>query len=536
MLNSFKKYLQNIEITATNWLTLVSGVFFVRFFLEAFSSQTARPMFFTDLSTILHYYLFFLALSLVFVIFIQKFLPDFKKVAPQLVATSLFVIFIAPIIDFGLTLGEGSVMTYLIEPPRVMWHSFLTFFGNNFNPGITVGMRIEIAIILLFVGIISYLSSKKISKSIFLMTILYGTIFFFVSLPGFVYLFSLSDSKEPILFFQKSIIESSTIANNVQSYLKYDSEVTIFSISFNFLMARILLFLSIILAGTFFFLNFKQKFKAVIANSRPERVLHYLMMILIGIFSAYVLYPDIKLNWNDWSSIFSLCLAFYFSWMFAVCINDIEDIEIDALTNKDRPLIQNSLSKEDMKQASNLFLLSSFIAGYLAGYAPFFFLTSFTSLYYIYSSNPTRFKMIPFLSSFLIGLCCLTAVAAGFFVVSPVKDINVFPSQLVLMVVTIFFLGAHVRDMKDIEGDRASGIPTVPVIFGDIWGPRLVGVFAALSFLLVPVFSKIYILFVTALPASLFTYYLINKKPYSEKPIFKTYFIFVLLSLALLLF
>ena len=90
--------------------------------------------------------------------------------------------------------------------------------------------------------------------------------------------------------------------------------------------------------------------------------------------------------------------------------------------------------------------------------------------------------------------------------------------------------------MKDVRGDKAAGVKTVLVLFGDVWGPRVVGLLAFLSFLLVPVFAGIPVLFASAIPAGFVSYYFINKKPYSEKPIVKTYFFFVLASILLLFF
>jgi hypothetical protein len=55
-----------------------------------------------------------------------------------------------------------------------------------------------------------------------------------------------------------------------------------------------------------------------------------------------------------------------------------------------------------------------------------------------------------------------------------------------------------------------------------------------MSFLLIPVFSGIYILFASAIPAAVVVYYFVNRKPYVEKYIFRTYFVFALISFLLL--
>jgi len=147
-----------------------------------------------------------------------------------------------------------------------------------------------------------------------------------------------------------------------------------------------------------------------------------------------------------------------------------------------------------------------------------------------------RFKLIPLFSSFLIGLCYSTAALAGFFLVSPLKNVSAFPPKLFVAIVVIITFLSHARDMKDINGDKAFGVKTVPVLFGDVWGPRIVGTLTGISFILIPLFSGLNILYLSAVPAGLFSYYFVNRKPYFEKPLFRIYFFFVFASILLLLF
>lgn len=537
MLDKLKSHLESIHITPVNWLVGVSGVLMVRFFLESLSSPTSSGFFASDAPTLIHYYLFFLSVAVVLMIFIQTAIPSWKKVAPQFVSISLLAIFIAPIADWIISGGKGLRMAYLFEPPKEMLLSFVSFFGKNFSNGVTWGLRIELALMVLSMGLLVYFAQKNWRRAVFSALVLYVIIFTFISLPGLVSMVGQIGhfTQSPLAFFQNSIANSSTISNNLHSSLQYSSVVRLIEISFNFIMGKILFLILIVAASVWFRLNFKEKFKAIIKNSRPERVAHFILMILFGSFISYSTFPIIKLNWSDWLSVIVLCLSFYFSWVFAVCVNDIVDEDIDAVSNAERPLIASSLDKEDMKQAAIIFLVASLISSFLAGYTAFFFVLAFTALYYIYSAPPTRFKIIPFFSSFIIGLCTLTAVMAGFFLLSPFKYVSAFPPRLALAVVVIFFLLVSTRDMKDIEGDKKVGIKTAPIIFGDIWGPRVIGIFAAMSFLLIPVFSGIYILFASAIPAALVVYYFVNREPYIEKYIFRTYFAFALVSFLLLL-
>jgi 4-hydroxybenzoate polyprenyltransferase len=537
MLGNIKTYLEKVHITPISWLVGMSGIFMVRFFLESLSNPTSTGFFASDASTLIHYYLFFLTAAMVFMIFLQMAIPSWKRIAPQFVSISFLVIFVAPIVDWIVSGGKGLKMTYLFDTPKEMLHSLLFFLVKNFDSGVTFGLRIEGILILLSFGLLVYFISKNWKRAVVSSLVFYVIFFTFASLPGIISLIGQNGhpAQSPLIFLGNSIANSSTISNNLHGTLQYSSAVRLLEISFNFIMGKIFFLILIALVSLWFYSNFKEKFKAMVKNLRSERMIHFILMIFFGLLVAYVFFPFTKFNWNDWLSVIVLCFSLFFSILFAICVNDIVDEDIDAVSNAGRPLITKSLNKEDMKQMAFMFLITSLISGYLAGYTAFFFMLTFTALYYIYSAPPTRFKLIPFFSSFIIGLCSLTAVMAGFFLLSPLKYVSIFPPRLALTVVVTLFLLTGTRDMKDIEGDKAAGIKTVPIIFGNIWGPRVVGILAALSFLLVPIFLKNYILFASAILAAINVYYFVNRKPYEEKYIFRVYFAFLFASFLLLL-
>jgi 4-hydroxybenzoate polyprenyltransferase len=520
MMDKLKSYLESIYVTPISWLIGISGVLMVRFFLESLSSPTSTGLFSSDASTLIHYYLFFMCVFAAHMIIFYFAMPRWINVIPQLIAATSLFIFIAPIADWIISGGKGFKMTYF-------------FVGA----GATIGMYIEITLMLLFFGILVHFAEKKWKRTIFSVIAFIIPVLFFGSLPGVISVIGQAGAlfpKIPIVFFQNSVLNSITISNNLHGSLDYSSALRLFEVAFNFMMSKVLFLILVSLFSFWFYKNFKNKFKALVGDFRSTRTIHYILMIFFGMFSALVMFPGIKLNWNDWLSVIMLLLSLYFSIRFAICVNDIVDEDIDEVSNNDRPLVVGVLSKEDMKQASAIFFFLTLISGFLAGYTAFFFVLSFTALYYVYSAPPTRFKLIPFFSSFIIGLCCLVLVMSGFYLISPIKFVSVFPFKLILAVVILNFLHSHIRDVKDVEGDKVAGVRTAPVIFGDKWGIKVVGYLSSLAFILVPFFLGSYIIFVTAIPAALINYYLITKKPYKEKYVFYTYFAFIFLSLLLL--
>ena len=534
MLGKLKSYLESIHITPISWLLGVSGVLMVRFFLESISNPSSTGFFASDASTLVHYFLFFMAGFMLLFLFFSFAIPNWKNVIPQFVAMSSFVIFLPPIIDWIVSAGKGSKMTYFFDTPMGIWHSILDFGSSS----TTAGLKIEIALVLICLFALIYFVQKSWKRAVISSIIFYLLVILLASMPGIISVFVQSGDfvyNDPVLFFQNSITNSSTVYNNLHNSLQYSSFARFFEVSFNFMMGKVWFLMSVVIASVWFRLNFRKKFDAVVSNLRIERIGHYILTILLGLFSAYAIFNPIKFNWNDLLSILMLCSSYFFSCLFAICINDIVDEEIDKISNPKRPLITGMLSKEDMKQMGAVFLLASLLSGFLAGYISFFLVLAFTALYYVYSAPPTRFKFIPLFSSFIIGLCYLTAALSGFFLISPIKQVSAFPSKLIVAVVVIIALLAHARDMKDVGGDKAAGIKTTLVLFGEIWGPRIVGILAAFSFVLVPVFSGIYVLFASAIPAAVISFYFITKKPYKEKPVVWTYFWFIFFSFLLLI-
>jgi len=537
MLADIKDHIEKMRIGPLGWLAGLVGILFVRFFLEALSNPSASLALAVDMPTLLHYGLFFLTVALFLMIFLNTFLPKLGPHIPKVAVIFFAGILIAPIIDLLAKGVGGSPMVYILDSPLGMLKSFFYLFSTNPPFGTTLGLQIEIAIILISIFCAIYFSTKNWLKSFLATLFFYAVLFTLCSMPTVLAIAAgqAGGPTEVINFIQKTIGASATLQNHIQSGLIFGSIEKLLDTGFNFMVARVFFLLSIGLSCLWFWKIKRELTLALLKNSRPERVGNYIFIIILGIFAALRLFPEVNLNWNDWLAVLSLFLSLYFSAMFAICVNDLEDVEIDKITNTDRPLAVNSASPEELRSASHLFLIGSLIAGYLSGLLPFFFILVFTALYYIYSAPPTRFKLIPIFSSFLIGLCCAAMFLAGFFLVSPLKVVSAIPTELTLIIFLFYFLFWHVRDMKDIKGDRVAHIPTLPVVVGEKWGRKVVGVVSGLAFLIPPLFIKMHLLWIPGVLAALATYYFVNKDPYSEKPIFITYVLFIL-SLALILF
>ena len=531
-MKSFIQRITNQEVSIWSWLCSFGAIITIRFFLEALSNKTNTGTLPSDASTFVHYFLFFLSFALIFMFFLKKRVlrKEDAHLAPRLSVVAMSAIFIAPIIDYlwSFFFSKQISMSYMFGGTKDLFYKLITFFGPNIYTGITIGIRIEVAIILISIFVISYKIHKSWMKAVINSLLLYFIIFIFLSLPSIlaIVLGNAKNYGDALNFY----IESSgsfSVLNNIHNSLDYKSFVRFIEISFNFILAKIFFITTIIIYFLWLFYSpYKQKLIAIIKNSRPERVVHYMIMIVVGILiGGNDLFVFKIFNWLDWLSLIIIFLSFYFSWMFAVSTNDIEDVEIDRISNKNRPLVTEKISKSELRDAGFVFLGLSLVGGFISGFGALFFLLAFTTLYYIYSAPPTKFKTVPFFSSFIIGLCCLTAVLAGFITFSIQKDISLFPAKIAIGIVFLFFLWSNIRDMKDIEGDRTQGISTLPVLFGKR-GPKITGLITSLAYILAPLFFGTWVL-LPSLMGAIFNYYFITKNDYKEKYVFIVYKLFI---------
>ncbi|MFH0804541.1 MAG: UbiA family prenyltransferase, partial [Candidatus Zambryskibacteria bacterium] len=448
---------------------------------------------------------------------------------------TLPIIWLGPIADMITSLGRGHTITYIFDGPKALLMDFLTFFG----PQVTLGLRIELFVILFAIGWYVWSIRKNIKATFFAVLLSYAFLFFIFALPSIIYGFGHIDTLtnpasagNVARFLETSISKSNIAYNTIDSTLLYGSSNRAFELGFDKLLSQISFILAFIFISVWFWQTKKEKLVAVIKNSRPERVAFYLALLVLGIGYAGVIgYGKIN-SWMDWLGIATLIISWYGAWMFAVHTNDVADVSIDKISNPNRPITKNAVEEAEMSGSGHIWLMVALLGSWSVGYYPFFMNLVFTAAYYIYSVPPLRLKRVPMLSSFLISVACLSTVLAGFFFLSADKTFYAFSSFLAIGILIIFTLGTNVRDLKDVDGDRKEGIQTLPVIFAKN-GKRMVAVFFALSFLLVPIFISFYTSYIVAIPIAILGYRAVMRKSYDEKRIFYLYFAFIISCVAL---
>jgi 4-hydroxybenzoate polyprenyltransferase len=530
VVKKFINRLENIKLSFWQIFFLFYSATFIRTFIEInTTNNNGYPNTFID--TFFHYPFWYFAVFLSVVLIFHLFTKEKISKIFSLVSFSSFFIITPPIIDFIFFQGKPVPYNYLAGTPQEIFKYFLTYLHQANAVGF--GIKIEVAIVILFSIYYVFLKTKNIIKSILAGFLIYCAIFLMGSLPVyFVHDFKSSQSIANFYYLQEpknSITLSRTFLFDFHNYetIAYQKIQNIFSLTISILC----LILDLILLSLISFLKNRQKFLAILKNFRISRTLHYLLLVIIGVyfgnhFQSFFL-PFKTLF--DWLSFFSVVLSVIFAWGFAVWENDEVDINTDSVSNQNRPLVKKLFSKEEWQNIKWFFLFLSLTFALLSGFLIFNLILLSIIIAHLYSCPPLRLKKFFPISSICIGIVALLIILAGNFLVSANQKLNSFPVNYSFGVLIIFMLAENFKDIKDIKGDKLDKIKTIPTIFGEKLSKLIIGLLFFISLILVPIFFyPNIVMFCITIFFGILGFIFINLKKYQEKFIFLTYFLYVL--------
>ena len=268
--------------------------------------------------------------------------------------------------------------------------------------------------------------------------------------------------------------------------------------------------------------------RAILGDLRFPRILYFLTLGSLGM--AIRIHETGQTAMVDWAEsgleFLALLVTLSYAAVFAIVTNNLEDLEADRISNPDRPLVRGSVNKRS-------YLLAGVVALVLAlGFAILFPILWESTLqfelllctlgisigYYVYSCQPFRLKRVPILAKLIIGMngwmvaVCGYALAGG--------EWATFPWIWSVFILLPLSLAANFIDLKDIAGDKATGVATLQVLLGE----RNARLLIALATLATYVMGGILLDVAWAYPlnagAAWMHIYLLYRKPYSEKLIF----------------
>lgn len=204
----------------------------------------------------------------------------------------------------------------------------------------------------------------------------------------------------------------------------------------------------------------QQKMTSVFKLIRHENIAPTMLLCFTG---GFIQSKNIKtlLKSKDFitSSLITLCVM-----ANSMIINDLFDMSVDQINNPSRPLITGEIKP---KEAIALFALITTVGEILTRQLPdpTLRVCARSAMMTITLYTPL-FKKIPFVKNVI---CCSMVAFSILFCGSSVATNN--PLPLLIAAQHVFAGSLHnelLLDIRDVEGDKAANIKTVPVLFGKV--------------------------------------------------------------------
>jgi 4-hydroxybenzoate polyprenyltransferase len=484
--HSLRKILENIENTPQTLLGFLGAftmLIVLRLSIEGalglFAPSTFQ-VFFVEFS---HTFLFFL---FAFILFLPLLSWLTKESILRTVNTLLFGFFIIltpPIIDTLLFGHNGFWSFYEFDGFLGLILRYFTFFGDTPSIGITTGVRLEVLLVTLGSIVLIYTKTRSILRSLLGGILMYSLFFILGTFPSWITLMVQSFSPGFLEVNEISVARLFLTPDNILSQGSLDIR-SVLGIKMS-LWYALLILLSI---AILFWQQRKDHFLALYHNARFPQVFYHGGLVSVGALLA-THFEDLSLPSNHFSylAFFLLILSAVFAWLTSVVANDFYDTHIDTQTNPTRPLITKVIDPSSYRDYGVIFCLTSLFFAALVSSQSLLLVLSYQVCAWIYSAPPFRLKRFPLIATLFAASASMLLLVAGYLSVSETHSLALLPTHLLLYLLVFLTLMLPLKDFKDIPGDAADGVYTIPVILGDVWGKRVLGSLLFIIFVLSPV-------------------------------------------------
>lgn len=183
MITFLKNVISRVENSKKPLIYFILTFFFattLRNFLEVFSTRLEIP-----LEYFVHYYLSYISLALAIILLFYLVTGEKIDKLVKVILPSFFILVLVPIIDLIFLIFSGQVyrIAYMISGGYNLLLRFFTFFGSFSGFGITPGMRIEIALVIIISFFYFKIKTKSVLKSLLSSFLLYTLIFIYCAMP-----------------------------------------------------------------------------------------------------------------------------------------------------------------------------------------------------------------------------------------------------------------------------------------------------------------------------------------------------------------
>ncbi|MFZ1654427.1 MAG: UbiA family prenyltransferase [Candidatus Moraniibacteriota bacterium] len=413
------------------------------------------------------------------------------KQAANLLLAGFFLIWTPPIIDEIISRGAGFWSFYTFDSLAGLVQRYFTFFGDQPDVGITYGIRVEVFLAIVFVALYAWVKTRSFSRAISAAIILYTLLFLMGALPSIATLLIIGPNIG-FLSVTEHDVARFILSPTPLFGLDPPSIARVISIKMSLIYSTFILPLIAALIFTFF----RRIFWELVNNIRFPQLLYHVGLLFIGAGLASFYGESIWIaDFFHFSGVLVLTIAVSCAWLASVVVNDLRDVDIDRITNRHRPLVTGAIDVPTYRTIGLLLFAGSiFLAGLVSTQAALL-LVLYQALAWVYSADPLRLKRIPIVATALAAMASLLILFAGFIVFSAEKNISALPVSIPVLLFFAYLAIIPIKDLKDIEGDCADSVRTLPVIWGEDRAKRFIGAAVFIVFALSPFVLSIRSLF-----------------------------------------
>ncbi len=231
-------------------------------------------------------------------------------------------------------------------------------------------------------------------------------------------------------------------------------------------------------------------FSPVVRRLPWTRVLHYSAVVPLGCYLGYLVFrdylPGLFANPLDWVAAFTLWAAMVSAVLAAIAWNDLHDTVADSINDPGRPLVSGILQPRHARMWAAICCSIALYLAWIVSYPALLLMSACLLLSWLYSAPPLRLKRIPGVST--ATLAALTALSAmtGFALVTGEAVAWAFPRRVLWLLLAGITLGFTAKDLKDREGDAATGVMTLATLLPLPAARRWIALLVIAGYLLAP--------------------------------------------------
>ena len=188
-----------------------------------------------------------------------------------------------------------------------------------------------------------------------------------------------------------------------------------------------------------------------------------LLLIVFTMFVVVFKYRD-ETNLHYWLQALYVILAATLTAAAGYVINEIKDIETDAINKPQDCIVGKSLSIKNAWMLYGLLVSTSLGLSYAFNEVFFMLNVCITMILYLYA---IMLKGLPLIGNIMVALCSAAVVACCILLIAFETEAAGFNFVgYILFAFVISLIREIVKDIQDIEGDKAVGLKTYPIVFG----------------------------------------------------------------------